>query len=394
MRFGISLSHHDLARAQARDEATGTREATTAVRDRLIALARAAEAGGADAIWVSEDPEGWDAFAILTLLATQTSTVRLGTGVTNPLLRHPNQIAAALSTLDIVSNGRAFLGIGRGEPAWFRGGLGVQVPAQPLDGLRRTIELLHAWWQPPHRVQRTGPPDTDVVFPIRNWERSIHPFDSPAGQSSPPIILAAAGPKALRLAGEVADGVLFNDLASNAYLRWAIGLVRDSAREAGRDPGHLSFTYGTSALITDDPRPEIARLRSTVALINTLPGMDRQLEGAGFDIPPLIRQLQDVIGSDALLKSGGGFPELRQSGRIAAAARLVPIALVERLSVIGPADHVRTRLETLASLGITAVHVQIPPSGEPPGTLAKRVSDLLTLLSSRSINLSGHDDLI
>ena len=392
MRFGVSLSHHELARAQSSDEEAGARVATAAARDRLVALARAAEAGGADAIWVTEDPEGWDAFALLTLLATQTSTIRLGTGVTNPLLRHPNQIAAALSTLDIVSDGRAFLGLGRGEPAWFRGGLGVSVSDQPLDGLRRTIELLHMWWQPPHRVQPGEALDTGLVFPVRNWERSIHPLGRPSGPSAPPIILAAAGPKALRLAGEVADGVLFNDLASDAYLRWAISLVRDGATAAGRDPARLSFTYGTHALITDDPGPEIARLRSIVALINTLPGMGRQLEGAGVDIPPLIRQLRDVLDSDALLKRGGGFPELRRSGRIAAAARLVPIALVERLVVIGSADHVRMRLGTLASLGITAVHVQIPPSTEPPEALAKRVSDLLGLLSSCSIKPSGRDN--
>ncbi len=386
MRFGISLSHHDLARAQAKDEVAGTRQATLAARDRLVALARAAEAGGADAIWVTEDPEGWDAFAILTLLATETRTIRLGTGVTNPLLRHPNQIAAALSTLDIVSGGRAFLGIGRGEPAWFRQGLGVPVPARPLDGLRRTVELLHTWWQPPHRVMSNEPLAEGAVFPVRNWERTINPLTGP---SAPPVIIAAAGPRALRLAGEVADGVLFNDLASDAYLGEAIGIVRDSATAAGRDPAALTFTYGTRALITDDPGPEIDRLRSTVALINALPGMDRQLEGAGFDIPPLIRRIREVLGSDALLASGGGFPEIRRSGRIAAAAKLVPIELVERLSVIGPASHVRSRLESLAELGITAVHVQLPANAAPPETLTRRVDDLRTS-SPCSIHVPGH----
>ncbi len=384
MRFSISLSHHDLARAQTRDETGGKQrpDATLGARDRLIALARAAEAGGADSIWVTEDPEGWDAFSILTLLAMQTSTIRLGTGVTNPLLRHPNQIAAALSTLDIVSNGRAFLGIGRGEPSWYRHGLGMSVPAQPLDGLRRTIELLHAWWLPPHHVEPIEQPGDDVVFPVRNWERSIQPLAGPSTPSSPPIIIAAAGPKALRLAGEVADGVLFNDLASDEYLGWAVGQVRDSASAAGRDPGALSFTYGTRVLITDDPDPKINRLRYTVALINALPGMDRQLAGAGFDIPPLITQIRAILGSDALLVSGGGFQELRRTGRLDAAAKLVPNALVQRLSVIGPADHVRIRLDVLSGLGITGVHVQLPHVGAAPEGLTARLHNLLTLLSS------------
>ena len=379
MRFDISLSHHDLARAQAQDEVAGNERANTtlAARDRLVALARAAEAGGAGAIWVSEDPEGWDAFAILTLLATRTSTIQLGTGVTNPLLRHPNQIAAALSTLDIVSGGRAFLGIGRGEPAWYREGLGVPVPRQPLDGLARTVELLRKWWQPPHRVEVAGPIDADTVFPVRNWERTINPLSD---STAPPIIIAAVGPKALRFAGEVADGVLFNDLASDAYLAWAIGLVRERATTVGRDPAAIRFTYGTRVLITDDPAPEIQRLTFTVALINALPGMDRQLAGAGFDIPDLIGRVRRTLGSDEQLARGGGFPALRRGGRLREAARLVPNGLIERLSVIGPEGHVRERLITLADLGIDAVLVQLPAAAEPPDVLRTHLEELTTLL--------------
>lgn len=379
MRFSVSLSHHDLARAQGQDEASAVpaADATIAARDRLVALAQAAEAGGAAALWVSEDPEGWDAFAILTMLATQTSTIQLGTGVTNPLLRHPNQIAAAVSTLDVVSSGRAFLGVGRGEPAWYRQGLGVPVPPQPLDGLRRTVELLREWWPPPHRVEPGEPATNETVFPVRNWERWINPW--PARRSPPPIVIAAAGPRALRLAGEVADGVLFNDLASDTWLRWAIGLVRERATAAGRDPKALRFTYATRVLITDDPTPELEQRKTMLALINALPGMDRQLEGAGYDIPALIGSIRRVLDSDALLARGGGFPELRREGRIGAAAKMVPTGLVQRLSVVGPAEHVQHRLTSLAALGIDEVFVQVPAMGLPAEMLRDRVIALRTL---------------
>ncbi|CAA9545848.1 MAG: hypothetical protein AVDCRST_MAG33-462 [uncultured Thermomicrobiales bacterium] len=379
MRFSVSLSHHDLARAQRSDEgaAEPRGEATGAAVDRLVGLVQAAEAGGADAVWVSEDPEGWDAFAILTLLAARTSRIRLGTGVTNPLLRHPNLIAASLSTLDVVSSGRAFLGIGRGEPAWYRNGIGVDVPAQPLDGLRRTVELLHAWWTPPHRVQPTLPLPDDTVFPVRNWERTIIPW--PGRTGSPPIVIAAAGPKALRLAGEIADGVLFNDLASDAYLGDAIATVRASAAAAGRDPAAIRFTYATRVLLTEDPGPELLRRRSTLALINALPGMDRQLAGAGFDIPPLVAAIRAILGSEAARERVGGFPDLRRDGRLARAANLVPPALVDELSVVGPAAHVRHRLAVLAGLGIDEVFVQLPPVGERYDNIGRRLDELRML---------------
>jgi 5,10-methylenetetrahydromethanopterin reductase len=379
MRFSIALSHHDLARAEARDESSESAHAgaTRAARERLVALARAAEAGGAEAIWVSEDPEGWDAFAILTLLATQTATIRLGTGVTNPLLRHPNQMAAALATLDIVSDGRAFLGIGRGEPAWYRQGLGVPVPPQPLDGLWRTVALLQTWWRPPHHVIAPESNPAGTVFPVRNWQRLIGPW--PARTSPPPIVIAAAGPRALRLAGEVADGVLFNDLASDSYLRWAVESVRGSAMAAGRDPATIRFTYGTRVLITDDPETELERRKTTLALINALPGMDRQLAGAGHDIPTLIGAIRDVLGSSGLLATGGGFPELRAQGNLAAAAKLVPTDLVDRLSIVGPTSHVRERLAILTSLGIDEVFVQLPPAGLTADVLRDRLLVLRTL---------------
>lgn len=379
MRFSISLSHHDLARAQRRDEASADpgAEATDAALHRLVGLARAAEAGGAEAVWVSEDPEGWDVFAILTLLAARTSTIRLGTGVTNPLLRHPNLIAASLATLDIVSGGRAFLGLGRGEPTWYRNGLGVAVPSQPLDGVRRTVELLREWWTPPHRVQPAQPPSPEVVFPVRNWERSISPW--PARGEGPSIVIAAAGPKALRLAGEIADGVLFNDLASDDYLREAIAIVRGSARSSGREPDRLRFTYGTRVLITDDPGPELAKRRATLALINALPGMDRQLAGAGFAIPPLIRSVREVLDSDAALAGGGGFPDLRRDGRLARAAELVPSGLIDRLSVVGSADHVRNRLADLAAIGVDEVFVQLPSARADHDNIEERLGNLRVL---------------
>lgn len=376
MRFSVSFSHHGLARARRvdADQVESIATATTGALGRLTELARAAEASGADAVWVSEDPEGWDAFATLTLLATATATIRLGTGVTSPLLRHPNQLAAAVATLDLISSGRAFLGIGRGEPDWYRHGLGIEVPDRPLDALRQTIELLRAWWEPPHRVVVAPGVEPEGPFPVRDWERTIAPW--PGRRGPIPIVVAAAGPRALRLAGQRADGVLFNDLASDDYLRWAIATVRASATTAGRDARAIHFTYGSPVVLTDDPLPELERRRTTLALVNALPGMDRQLAGAGYDIPPLIAAIRETLDSDGVRAAGGGFPAIRRGGRLPGAAGLVPTGLIDRLAIIGPADHVRHRLETLAAIGIDEVFVALPPADQPSSSLRDRLSAL------------------
>ena len=96
MRFTLDLSHH----AWARD-----REGQ-APRQTLL-VAQAADAASIDAIWASEDPEGWDAFAVLSAIAAVTEKADLGTSVTSPYPRHPNLLAASVATLDRLSRGVA-----------------------------------------------------------------------------------------------------------------------------------------------------------------------------------------------------------------------------------------------------------------------------------------------
>ncbi len=382
MRFGIALSHHDLARAlraDAADDVTGA-PTTGAMLDRLVELVQAAERGGASTIWVSEDPDGWDAFAILTMLATATDRIGLATAVTSPLLRHPNLIAASVATLDLVSRGRATLGIGRGEPDWYRNGLGQAVPDRPLDALASAIRLIRQWWAAPHRIVSNPAPEDP--FPVRDWERTIIPW--PGRMGTPDIIVAAAGPKALAMAGRLADGVMFNDLASDEYLGDAIGTVRKAAVAAGRDPEGITFIYNSPVLVTDDSAAEIRRRQTTLALVNALPGMDRQLHGAGFEVEPLIAGIRETLGGEALQAGGGGFPAIRRTGRLRAAADLVPPDLVERLAIIGRPDHVAARLAALSALGVDEVMVALPPAGSPADVLTGRLVELRALAIDRA----------
>src|SRR5215203_3530043 len=109
MRFSLDLSHHPW-----------TRDREGEAPQRTLQVARAADDGGIDAIWVNEDPEGWDAFAVLSAIAAISERAALGTSVTSPYPRHPNLLAASVATLDALSGGRAVLGIGRGQAEWHR----------------------------------------------------------------------------------------------------------------------------------------------------------------------------------------------------------------------------------------------------------------------------------
>jgi alkanesulfonate monooxygenase SsuD/methylene tetrahydromethanopterin reductase-like flavin-dependent oxidoreductase (luciferase family) len=352
MRFTLDLSHHPWAR-----DATGRAAAHT------LAVAQAADAGGIDAIWANEDPEGWDAFALLGAVAAVTTRAALGTSVTSPYPRHPNLLAASVATLDRLSGGRAVLGLGRGQPEWHRDALGIET-GEPLAVLRETVGLLRAWWEPPH--QAASP--RDGHFRVRDWERVILPQ-----RERVPILLAAAGPRALDLAGSVCDGVIFNLLSSEAFLRQAIPRVRGAATAAGRDADTLAFVLRTEVVLVDDPSAErraLDRGKTLFALVAALPGMDRLVASETFDVAPLLTEVRAIMRIEETLASGGGFPALRRRGDLAAARAVIPDDLIRELAIIGPLPVVRAKLAALAALGIT--HVGVAPPAEATSAEAWR----------------------
>ena len=92
-----------------------------------IAAIVEAERAGFDAAWASEDPDSWDAIAVLSAAAAQTERIGLTTGVVNPFYRHPALLAASFSTLDRISGGRARMGLGRGQVEWYQRSLGIEI---------------------------------------------------------------------------------------------------------------------------------------------------------------------------------------------------------------------------------------------------------------------------
>jgi 5,10-methylenetetrahydromethanopterin reductase len=344
--FALSLDHLAWSRGEQ-----------AAAVSKTVSYARLADQAGFDSVWLNEDPEGWDAFASLGALSRETTRVRLGTGVTNPFHRHPNLIAASVATIDRLSNGRAFLGLGRGQPEWYAKALGITAHS-PFALLEETLDLLDQWWTPPHRASSDGP------LAVHQWERSIVPL------KRPPIYLAAVGPKALELAGRRADGVLFNELASPEYLADAIARVRESAIGAGRDPGTLAFYVNPAVYVTDDPEPVLERKKGFIATVHALPGMDRLLTTREFDVPAIVERVRRDMKTEEILARGGGFPDLRREGDLAAARRAIPTELVAHLAAVGPLAVVRERLRTLAELGAT--HVFLDRNGLPPDAPAIR----------------------
>jgi alkanesulfonate monooxygenase SsuD/methylene tetrahydromethanopterin reductase-like flavin-dependent oxidoreductase (luciferase family)/predicted kinase len=173
-------------------------------------------------------PEPW---VTLGLLAGLTTGLRLGTLVTPVTFRAPGILAKTVATLDALSGGRAFCGIGAGWWDREHAAFGLPFPAAPdrLDQLEVAIETIRALWQPgtrPYHGQRVSLPETTCY---------------PRPSAPVPIIVGGSGERrTLRIAARLGDGCnLPSDLGT---LDRKLAVLRTHCREAGRDPDQVRVT--------------------------------------------------------------------------------------------------------------------------------------------------------
>jgi 5,10-methylenetetrahydromethanopterin reductase len=162
--------------------------------DDYVAIARAAERAGIDQVWISNDLFFRSAPVLLAAVARATERIELGTCVLNPHTIHPAELAMLAATMDELSVGRFNLGLAAGA-ADFLAWVGID-DRRPVRTMRETVGTIRAWL-----AGGRAPPGRFVAEPEAAYLRF-------APRRVPPIYLGAMGPAMLRLAGEVADGVL------------------------------------------------------------------------------------------------------------------------------------------------------------------------------------------
>ena len=234
--------------------------------ERTIALTRQAEAAGFSHGWLFDSHVLWqEVYPLLTLMAVNTTTMRLGTCVTNPATREPSVTASALATLDDISGGRMDLGIGRGDSA--RRVLGK--PPTTMKTLEEAITVIRDLVEG-RTVTYEG---TELQLP---W----------AGRWKLPVWVAGYGPMALSMIGRIADGVIIQ-LADPDLIRWMLGMLREAAERAGRDPSSIKVQAAAPAHVgpIDEARERVRWFPALVSnhvvdLVNKYP---RRSAAAGID---------------------------------------------------------------------------------------------------------------
>src|SRR5215510_11689057 len=194
------------------------------------ALCREAEDQGFDWLGVADSQSVFrELYVALTLAALNTSRVRLGSFVTNPLTRHLVVTASAISSVDDLARSRAFLGLGSGDSAIYTLG----APPATLAGLEDAVRTLGRLTDGA-AIDRGG----------RRWQ--VH-----RSARRVPIYLAAEGPRTLELAGRLADGVIAGLGLTPEVIRLSLDAIERGARAAGRALGDLDIWWFAKANVAD-----------------------------------------------------------------------------------------------------------------------------------------------
>ena len=282
---------------------------------RAVEWARAAEQAGLGSVWLIEDYFQPGAFALAGAVAAATTRLVIGIGVVNPYTRHPALLAMEVAALAGVAPGRVVLGLGTSNRHWIEDQMGIPFKT-PLATLRESVDVIRRLLAG-ERVTATGVHDVglDGVPPV-----------------PVPIVLGVKGPKALGLAGEVADGLVCSVLSSPAHIRRARATAL-AARPRER---------------RGDPFP-------IVAYVPTL--VDATTRAARDRVRPFVARYLRLLHGQSILADAGVATSLTQALRDAAtrgqrADQLVTDEWIDRLAVAGTPEDCRAALARLAAAGL------------------------------------------
>lgn len=206
--------------------------------------ARAAEAEGFDFVGVCDGHTIWhDPYACLTLAARETTRIRLGPWVTTPAIRHITLTASLICTLDELSAGRAFLGVGVGDESVTT--LGYRVTR--LDELAAAVDVVRRLWRG-ENVDGAG----------GGWQLAM-------ANGPKPIYWACANPRSMESAGRYADGAIVSGWLIPELLVQHQRSIDAGATAAGRTPGDVARIFNSGYAIAADGRDAREACKAYVA---------------------------------------------------------------------------------------------------------------------------------
>ncbi len=298
---------------------------------RTVELAKQAELAGFGYVWTFDSHLLWqEPYVIYSQILSATHRVIVGPMVTNPATRDWTVTASTFATLNEMFGNRTVCGIGRGDSAVrvingkpvtlseLREAIGVIRKLANGDAAQYKDSTLRLTWNPHSRLD---------------------------------IYVAAYGPKALALTGEVGDGFILQ-LADLAVAEWSIKAVRDAAVAAGRDPASVKICVAAPAYVGTDINHQREQCRWFGGMVGN--HVADIVARYGADGGPVPQALTDYIAG----RQGYDYNEHGRVGNTH--ADFVPDEIVDRFCLLGTADEHIDKLRALKALGVDqfAVYLQ------------------------------------
>lgn len=289
---------------------------------RTVHLAKLAEQYGFSHVWTFDSHLLWqEPYVIYSQILNETKRITVGPMVTNPATRDWTVTASTYATLNEMYGNRTICGIGRGDSA-----------VRTTNGAPTTLKTLR---ESIHVIRELG-----NSRPVEYNGATVQ-FPWSVG-SKLDVWVAAYGPLALKLTGEVGDGFILQ-LADVDIAKWMIKTVRDAAEQAGRDPMSIKFCVAAPMYIGDDWEHMRDQCRWFGGMVGNHVADIVAKYGTGGAIP---QALTDYIQG----RESYDYNEHGKAGNSHAA--FVPDEIVERFCVMGTASEHIAKLEELKSIGV------------------------------------------
>lgn len=278
-----------------------------------------------------------DPYVMLAHALERTRLIKLGPLIENPVMRHPAVIAGSIATVDRIASGRTVLGLGVGDTAVRLMG---RSPAS-VGGLERATDLIK-------RLLAGESVDVGERMPARL--RHAAPV---------PVWIAAQGPRTLRMAGRVADGVFIRVGTRRENIEASIDAIHRGATEVGRDPSSIALALVLHVVLCDDPAREERVARSIAA--------------GYYEYSPMLFERLDIAwnGPDVESLKRKVWPDFHHARDLRAAGEAVdflPRQAMDAFSLHGDLRAIREQLQAVLEQGFPiAMVVPHPVASYPPG---------------------------
>jgi alkanesulfonate monooxygenase SsuD/methylene tetrahydromethanopterin reductase-like flavin-dependent oxidoreductase (luciferase family) len=295
--------------------------------EQAIEAVQRAEQLGYEAAYVTHIA-GRESLTVATAYALRTQRIRVGTGVVPIYTRTPATMAQTAATIDELSRGRLNLGLGVSHRPVVEGWHGQTID-RPLSEMREYVAIVRAI------VRGEQPPTADAGADAVKWRTGFRLLGLDP-RPELPIYVAALSPGMLRLAGEIADGVVLW-LCTPPYIRdVVVPLVREGRERAGKTLEGFDIVAAVPAGVVEDPAEAHAGMRRELLTYFGLPFYRAMLERSGFG--------EEIAAFDAAAATG----------KAEAMQQAISARFLDTLTALGDADAVRAGVERYLAAGATS----------------------------------------